>query len=73
MTSGGSNPNGEDPHRQYPFGTDADADLSSDNSQIVFSRLRTGFENDPLGHLVEAGWNGISLDGSEEILKDYFL
>ena len=49
ITSGGSNPSGEGPHRRYPIGTDADADLSPDNSQIVFSRLKTGFENAPIG------------------------
>ena len=49
LTDGGDNPTGEGPHRQYPIGTDADADLSPDNSQIVFSRLKTGTENVPLG------------------------
>jgi Tol biopolymer transport system component len=49
MTAGGSNPDNEDPHRRYPIGTDADADLSPDNSHIVFSRLKTGRENEPIG------------------------
>lgn len=49
MTDGGDNPNNEDPHRRYPIGTDADADMSPDNTQIVFSRLKTGTENEPVG------------------------
>jgi hypothetical protein len=49
ITTGGDNPQGEGPHRGYPIGTEADADLSPDNSQIVFSRLRTGTENAPIG------------------------
>jgi hypothetical protein len=49
MTSGGTNPGDEEPHGPYPIGLDADPDLSPDNSQIVFSRLRTGKENEPFG------------------------
>jgi len=49
MTDGGDNPNNEGPHRRYPIGTDADADMSPDNTQIVFSRLKTGTENVPIG------------------------
>jgi len=49
ITGGGDNPNSEGPHRRYPIGTDADADLSPDNRQIVFSRLKTGTENVPIG------------------------
>ena len=45
MTDGGDNPNNEEPQRGYPIGTDADADISPDNTQIVFSRLKTGTEN----------------------------
>lgn len=49
LTDGGDNPNNEGPNRRYPIGTDADADLSPDNTQIVFSRLKTGTENVPIG------------------------
>jgi len=49
MTEGGGNPDNEEPHGPYPIGLDADPDLSPDNSQIVFSRLRTGTENTPFG------------------------
>ncbi len=49
MTDGGDNPNNEGPNRRYPIGTDADADMSPDNTQIVFSRLKTGTENVPIG------------------------
>ncbi len=49
LTDGGANPNNEDPHRRYPIGTDADADMNPDNTQIVFSRLKTGEENAPIG------------------------
>jgi Tol biopolymer transport system component len=49
MTDGGSNPINESPHGPYPIGIDADPDLSPDNSQIVFSRLRTGLQNEPFG------------------------
>jgi Tol biopolymer transport system component len=70
MTSGGSNPNGEGPHRGYPIGTDADADLSPDNSQIVFSRLRTGAENVPIGV-----WELVLIDvdsGTEKVLDSSY-
>jgi hypothetical protein len=49
ITEGGPNPNGEEPLGSYPMGIDADPDLSPDNSQIVFSRLRTGKHNEPFG------------------------
>ena len=49
ITDGGPNPGNEDNHGQYPIGTDADPDLSPDNSQIVFSRLKTGLQNEPIG------------------------
>ena len=39
----------EGKHNSYPIGTDADPDLSPDNSQIVFSRLMTGKQNSPIG------------------------
>lgn len=49
LTEGGPNPGNEGPHGPYPIGIDADPDLSPDNSQVVFSRLRTGLENEPFG------------------------
>jgi Tol biopolymer transport system component len=49
ITEGGPNPDREEPHGPYPIGIDADPDLSPDNSKIVFSRLRTGKENEPFG------------------------
>jgi hypothetical protein len=49
ITGGGPNPDSEAPHGPYPIGIDADPDLSPDNSQIVFSRLRTGHQNEPFG------------------------
>jgi Tol biopolymer transport system component len=49
LTSGGPNPEDEPPHGAYPIGIDADPDLSPDNSQVVFSRLKTGKENEPFG------------------------
>jgi Tol biopolymer transport system component len=49
ITDGGPNTGNEDNHGQYPIGTDADPDLSPDNSQIVFSRLKTGLQNEPIG------------------------
>ncbi len=49
ITNGGPNLGNEKPHGPYPIGIDADPDLSPDNSQIVFSRLRTGAENEPFG------------------------
>jgi hypothetical protein len=66
ITTGGDNPIGEGPHRRYPIGTDADADLSPDNTHIVFSRLKTGQENVPIGvwELIVIDING----GSETIL-----
>jgi len=67
ITDGGDNPNNEVPNRRYPIGTDADADLSPDNTQIVFSRLTTGKENEPLGV-----WELIVIDVStkEETVLD---
>jgi Tol biopolymer transport system component len=61
ITEGGPNPDGEEPHGPYPIGIDADPDLSPDNTKIVFSRLRTGKENEPFGvyelviHDIETG------------------
>lgn len=50
ITDGGPNPDNEDLHwALYPIGTDADPDLSPDNKKIVFSRLKTGKQNDPFG------------------------
>ncbi len=49
ITDGGSNPDNEEPHGPYPIGIDADPDLSPDNKKIVFSRLKTGKENEPFG------------------------
>ena len=49
ITDGGPNPGNEENHGPYPIGTDADPDLSPDNSKIVFSRLKTGRQNEPLG------------------------
>jgi Tol biopolymer transport system component len=49
ITDGGPNPDNEEPKGNYPIGIDADPDLSPDNSKIVFSRLRTGQENEPFG------------------------
>ena len=49
ITEGGPNPDMEEPHGPYPIGIDADPDLSPDNTMIVFSRLKTGKENEPFG------------------------
>jgi len=49
ITDGGPNPYNEKPHGHYPIGIDADPDLSPDNKKIVFSRLKTGKENEPFG------------------------
>ncbi len=49
ITDGGSNPTHEGPQGVYPIGIDADPDLSPDNKKIVFSRLKTGKENEPFG------------------------
>jgi hypothetical protein len=49
ITDGGSNPSSEGNHGPYPIGTDADPDLSPDNQTIVFSRLKTGKQNEPIG------------------------
>jgi hypothetical protein len=49
ITDGGSNPANEEPHGVYPIGIDADPDLSPDNKKIVFSRLKTGRDNEPFG------------------------
>ena len=62
ISEGGSNPDDEEPHwGMNPIGLDADPDLSPDNSQVVFSRLRTGLMNEPFGiydlvvHDIESG------------------
>jgi Tol biopolymer transport system component len=49
ITEGGPDPENEASFGNYPIGTDADPDLSPDNSKIVFSRLKTGSENVPFG------------------------
>ena len=49
ITEGGPNPHLEGNHGLYPIGIDADPDLSPDNQKIVFSRLKTGQENEPFG------------------------
>lgn len=49
LQNGGSNPHNEDPHGPYPIGIDADPHLSPDNTKVVFSRLKTGKENEPFG------------------------
>lgn len=49
ITGGGTNLDNESNHGSYPVGTDADPDLSPDNSKIVFSRLKTGRQNEPIG------------------------
>ncbi len=49
ITAGGPNPDDEGPHGPYPIGIDADPDLSPDNGNIVFSRLKTGKQNEPFG------------------------
>lgn len=70
ITDGGDNPEGEGPHRRYPIGTDADADLSPDNEQIVFSRLVTGMGNEPFGV-----WALMAVDlktGEETVLDDRY-
>jgi len=45
ITDGGPNPDNEDNPGSYTIGTDADPDLSPDNSQVVFSRLKTLKQN----------------------------
>jgi hypothetical protein len=70
ITNGGENPQREANHSRFPIGTDADADFSPDNSQIVFSRLRTGSENVPIGV-----WELIIIDlqtGVETILDSTY-
>jgi len=67
---GGSNPDSEEPHGPYPIGIDADPDLSPDNKKIVFSRLKTGKENEPFGI-----YELITLDvetGEETVLDSSF-
>ena len=49
ITDGGPDTNLEGTHGLYPIGTDADPDLSPDNQDIVFSRLKTGKQNEPIG------------------------
>ena len=70
ITDGGSNPDNEEPHGPYPIGIDADPDLSPDNKKIVFSRLKTGKENEPFGV-----YELITLDvetGEETVLASSF-
>lgn len=70
ITDGGPNPNDENPHRRYPIGTDADPDLSPDNTKIVISRLKTGKENTLFGI-----WELIIVDvdtGKEEVLDSQY-
>jgi dipeptidyl aminopeptidase/acylaminoacyl peptidase len=49
ISDGGLNPDNEEPHGPYPIGIDADPDFSPDNKKIVFSRLKTGLQNEPFG------------------------
>jgi len=49
LTAGGGNPHDEGSHGVYPIGIDADPDLNPENSKIVFSRLKTGKQNQPFG------------------------
>ncbi len=49
ITNGGPTSEEENHWGLYPIGTDADPDLSPDNTEIVFSRLKTGKENEPFG------------------------
>ncbi|MGD2073016.1 MAG: hypothetical protein PVG65_05965 [Candidatus Thorarchaeota archaeon] len=49
ITDGGGNPSDEAPHGVYPIGIDADPDLNPQNTKLVFSRLKTGLENEPFG------------------------
>lgn len=49
ITEGGDNPDNEEPQGVFPIGLDADPHLSPDNNRIVFSRLKTGKENEPFG------------------------
>jgi len=67
ITDGGPNPNNEEPHGPYPIGIDADPDLSPDSKKIVFSRLKTGKQNEPFGvyELVL-----FDIDTSEETVLD---
>lgn len=67
MTNGGSNPDNEEPHGPYPIGIDADPDLNPDNTKIVFSRLKTGKENEPFGvyELII-----VDIETGEEIILD---
>jgi Tol biopolymer transport system component len=70
ITDGGPNPGNEDNHRQFPIGTDADPDLSPDNTKIVFSRLKTGEQNAIFGV-----WELIVIDigtGREEVLDSRY-
>jgi hypothetical protein len=49
ITNGGLNLEGEENLGVYPIGIDADPHFSPDNTQIVFSRLKTGTQNEPFG------------------------
>jgi len=67
ITNGGPNPNNEEPHGPYPIGIDADPDLSPDNKKIVFSRLKTGKQNEPFGVFELVLFD---IDTSEETVLD---
>jgi len=49
ITNGGPTSEEENHWGLYPIGTDADPDLSPDSTEIVFSRLKTGKENEIFG------------------------
>jgi len=69
ITSGGLNINNES-SKIYPIGTDADPDLSPDNKEIVFSRLKTELGNVPIGV-----WELIIINiesGEEEIIDSNY-
>jgi len=68
ITDGGPNPNNEEPHGPYPIGIDADPDLSPDNKKIVFSRLKTGKQNEPFG-VYELVLFDCSLDSWDHIIQ----
>lgn len=70
ITDGGSNPDNEGPLGVFQIGIDVDPDLSPDNSQIVFSRLKTSKDNEPFGV-----WELIIVDVAtkkEEVLDSIF-
>jgi len=70
ITDGGANPDGEENLGAFPISIDADPDLSPDNRQIVFSRLKTGQKNVPFGI-----WELVIIDvetGQEEIIDTQY-